>query len=247
MSTEESVKDTSQVSKESQESAATENTDFETDVSEFDGETISKKAFLERLGKSKEKRTAAEQRAIDLEKKLQEYSWVDELNNRLAADPKLEKQMLKLLAEERDDEEVDEVTKLKKELKELREGFVKNTEKEQMKIYASYTDDFHNTVGIKKGSRLSKSLLNAVTTVLDDSYEGWRDRYKSGLVAKAYEELKGELSTTLLNKEKKDYIDNKTKSDSPEIGKGRLGDAVDKVPYGDQPKMDKFIEDFYKS
>lgn len=257
--TEESVKDTSQVSTENlgESQAVTEpnNSDFETDLKEFgDEESISKKAFLDRLSKSKEKRTAAEKKAeaaeaarLLAEERLKNYDWVDNLTEILKNDPDKERKIIEILNAKQaveEDNDLDpaarELLEVKKELAELKGQVVQNTQQQQSRIYSAYEDDFQGVVGVDKKSLLNTMLKNATATVLDEKFKGWRDRHIPSVVSEAYKQVEKEFDI-YLNKQKQGYINNKTNSDSPEIGKGANADEVDKIPYGDDIAMKKYV------
>lgn len=189
----------------------------------------------------------------EIEKKMQELAWVDDLNKVLAENPEKEKQIIEILMgndkkAQEDEEDLDEVTLLKRELAEIKGELTKNTESQQKKIYAAYEDDFQNNVKelTDKDSLLNVMLKMATQTVLDSKYKGWRERHIPNVVNKAYQDVQAELDK-LFNNKKKDYIDNKTKSDDPDIGKGSLGSSIDKIPHDDPGKMREFVENFYKN
>ena len=195
-------------------------------------------------------------KSAEYEKQLQEMAWVNDLNTILEKDPSKEKQIIDILmgkeAPKKDveDEDLDprdkEIAEIKAKMESLEGNISHNTEKQQNRIYASYEDDFQSKVeGVKKDTMLNTMLKMATQTVLDSEFKGWRDRHIPGIMDKAYAKVQDEFDT-YLNTKKKDYIDNKTKSDTPDIGKGASGNAIDKVPIGDSDKMKEYAARFMK-
>lgn len=246
----ESVKDTSQVLEETTEDSQLDTDSVKTDTEgteETEGQSIPYDRFKQVNSQKNEFKTKAE----ELEKKLNSYSWVDDFTKVLENNPEKEQMIIDIIADKKkeikeaqDDGDVDEVTKLKNEVNQLKGAIDDDKQTRQTRIYKAYTDDFEAQIeGIERTSLLGSILMNATQSVLDSTHKGWRERHNPALVAKAYEKVRDELGT-YLNKEKKDYIDNKTKSDSPDIGSGSSGSTVDKIPRGDEGKMSDWVSDF---
>lgn len=239
----ESGQETSQVSDESlNTSAEMENTEEK----ETEGQSIPYDRFKQVNTQKNEYKTKAE----ELENKMKSYSWVEDFNKVIAEDPSKEQKIIDILLgkdsakKEETEEEPDEITLLKKKIDELENGLNTDKKSQQDRIFASYEDDFQSQVkGIEKDSLLNVMLKMATQTVLDTKYKGWRERHIPNVMSNAYKDVRVEFDK-YLNNEKKDYIDNKTKSDSPDIGKGQLGDTADKVPFGDDQKMQEFVSKF---
>lgn len=208
-------------------SAVTEpdKSDDETDVSEFgENETISKKAFLARLNKSKEKRTAAETRAAQLEQQLQEQAYLKNLEALITSDPEIERGVIDLLTKEKKQAEVDPV------LQKVEEKLNQYQQKQQKAILKTYTDEFNDIV--KNDMKTQKQAVwtkSMVQIELDNNFPGWREHHIPGLVEKVYKSVRDEWGK-VFNGQKMDYIKNKISDTEPDIGKGTKGTKVDRVP-----------------
>lgn len=217
----------------------------ETDVKEFEKGYISKEAFLKRLGKSKEKRVAAETR-------LKEKDYLFQMEQMIESDPALLKLITTSLTDRevakafvefletgkketktKTKEPVDPVKLVEQKISELRE-------EENKKVLMSYNDEFNKITQEMSVPKHKAWLKTLVQIELDNNHQGWRERHIPGLVDKVYKEVQEEQKK-IFNSQKIDYIKKKDSDTNPDIGKGAKGSKIERVPIEDDDATAEWI------
>lgn len=221
-------------------SAATENTenleDHQAFADKFEGETISKTAFLDRLNKVSSKSKEATQRITELENEANEMAYLKEFEQIIVNDPEKEKAIIEIMkAQKEEKEEVDPLDVVKSDLQKFKED-------QQSGVYQGYTNEFKSLAEMKfSDAAEEKMIVNLVQNELDTNFKGWRKHHMPGLVGKAYNNVQDNMDKYLNNK-KKEYINNKISDTTPEIGKGAVGTTSERIPLDDDEAFAAWTE-----
>lgn len=233
------------------ESAGTENTDDgenSADMSEdgadgSDGETRTAQA---KKGQPipYERFTQVNTRMKKAEATLKEKDYLFKLEELIAADPKKEAAIIKILTGEDVDTGTKDKTKSASKpdpVDEVKKDFEAYKDTQRKGILKSYDDEFNEIIESIEDDE-QKSMLKLMAQMeLDTKHSGWRDRYVPGLVEKAYRSVNTKLDK-LFNNQKREYIKKKTSDTTAEIGKGAKGQKSDRAPIEDESKMREWVE-----
>lgn len=225
--------------------AVVENTELtdEQFANQYEGETVSKKAFLDRLNKKNTQYKEATEKLTNFEK-FKDKDYLLNLENMIEQSPNRDA-IIKLMTEKAkeeaqvDGEEVDPVELLKSE-------FEADKKEREVVKYQAYEDEYQVLVKEAKYSGMQDRMIKGmVESTLDTNSPGWRTRHIPGLVGEAYKFVQGELNT-LFNGQKKEYIDSKVSDTTPDIGKGAATTTTERAPIEDNDAMKDYVNEFYK-